>query len=116
MPSVSVRIREFSWRWLCLYIFLYIATLSFDFSLLWNPMSWYGGAFQQLAAFTGNLFCGVTLTGEHEFYSDSLLVYVHLFNLAVISFVAAFLWTWRAKKDFTSTQVCPVLLIAIRYF
>ena len=114
-PGRSV-LREFLWRSAFAFALLYILTLSFDWTVFPDPMHLWGSPFQRLAAFTGSLFFGVTLTGDHEFYSDSLLVYVHQFNLVLISVITSSIWTWRSEKQFRTTKALPFLLSAIRYF
>lgn len=77
------------------------------------------------------LFFGVNLLGADEFYSDSLLVFVHVFNLALIAFIGATIWTILSKPStepvpsgveglsltkFTDTKFYPILLTLLRYF
>jgi uncharacterized membrane protein YphA (DoxX/SURF4 family) len=108
--------KELLWRFLCVYFFGYITTLSFDYYLLPNVTNWFGVPFQYAARFTGELFFGINLTGAHEFYSDSLLVYVHLFNVALIAAVAAIVWTWKARRPFSETKLQPWFFVMLRYF
>ncbi|HTF05067.1 MAG TPA: hypothetical protein VK826_13660 [Bacteroidia bacterium] len=108
--------KELLWRFLCVYFFLYITTLSFDYYLLPNITNWFGVPFHYAASFTGELFFGVNLTGAHEFYSDSLLVYVHVFNLVLIATVAAIVWTWKSKRPFSEAKLQPCFFVMLRYF
>lgn len=116
MHEDNARFSSFLWRWGLLFFTLYVVTLSFDYYLF----SWLFDAvlvpFRWLAEFSGQLIFGVTLVDAKKFYSDSLIVYVHLFNLAVLSLLAAGVWTYFAKQKFTVTILYAFLLTLLRYF
>lgn len=123
MGADTSRISSFFWRWAFLFFTLYVVTLTFDYYLFEQIFDWVSVPFRWLAEFTGNLFFGVTLIGAGKFYSDSLIVFVHLFNLVLLSFLASLVWTFFAKTSttlsrtkFTETKLYPVLFILLRYF
>lgn len=110
------RLSDFTWKFLFTFFGLYIITLSFGFSILPDGSDFLGSVMQKCAQFTGDLFFGVNLRGDTEFFSDSLLQYVHVFNLVLISLIAAGIWNLRSKNNFTSTPFYPALLTTLRYF
>lgn len=107
---------SFLWRWAFLFFTLYVVTLTFDYYLFAPVFDSISVPFRWLAEFTGELFFGVTLLGAGEFYSDSLIVFVHVFNLVLLSFLASLVWTFFSKQKFTETKLYPVLFTVLRYF
>lgn len=107
---------SFCGRMLLVFFFLYIGTLSFDYSLLSFYFEGVSVPFRWLAETTGQLFFGVTLLGAEGFYSDTLLVYVHVFNLVLIAVIVAAVWTFLSKQSFRETRAYPLLFTLLRYF
>ena len=103
-------------RFFFLFSAFYLVTLSMGYSLLPDGSHWLGDIMQPAARFTGDLLFGINLRGDHEFYSDSALVYVHVFNILLLSLFAACVWTWKAKTRFTETQLYPLMLTMLRCF
>lgn len=107
---------SFFWLFALLFFALYISTLTFEYYLFDGWFRCVAPPFRWLAEQTGRFVWGVNLTGAHEFYSDSLLVYVHLLNLLLISLIAAAAWSFFSKTKFTATKLYPLLLTLLRYF
>ena len=116
MPSNSQeKLISFFWRFALVYFFLYITTLTVDYFILEPWFDFVSVPFRWLAEQSGFLF-GVNLMGADHFYSDSLLVYVHSFNVVVITFIASALWTFFSKQNFADTKFYPLLFTVLRYF
>ena len=107
---------SFGWRFMFVWFLLYITTVTVDYFLLETWFESIGKPFHWLAVQTGNVFFGVSLVGANHFYSDTLLIYIHLFNLSALSIIIATVWNYFTKKDFAETKSFPVLLTSLRYF
>jgi hypothetical protein len=129
MNERTHRFSSFLWRWALVFFTLYVATLTFDYHLFGALFDAISVPFRYLAEFTGQLFFGVNLIGAGKFYSDSLIVYVHLFNIALISLLGSAAWTILSKPStprdggqaliltrFTDTKFYLFLLTLLRYF
>lgn len=110
------KLTSFAGRFALIWCALYISTLSFDYFLLEPWFSFVSTPFRSLAEFTGMKIFGVNLTDAEGFYADTLLVYVHLFNLTLIAAVASLAWTIGSKKPFSETKFYPFLFAMLRYF
>lgn len=113
---VRNRPKEFLLRFLFAWCLLYIATLNFEYSLLPDVTEWFGNTFYHFASWTARVVFGITLSGGPDFYSDSLLVYIHVFNITLVAVLISATWTIRARSVFTETTLWPFLLVVLRYF
>lgn len=117
MATISQnKVISFAGRFALVYFTLYVGTLSFDYFVFQPYFEWIGSPFRWLAQFTGLHIFGVNLLGAEEFYADTLIVYVHLFNLALIALFASVTWTFLSKKLFSETKLHPFLFTLLRYF
>jgi uncharacterized membrane protein YphA (DoxX/SURF4 family) len=114
--TAGVRLFSFFGRFALIWFFLYISTLSFDYFLLQPWFDFVNPPFRWFAEFTGMKIFGVNLVGADGFYADTLIVYVHLFNLALLATVIALAWTLVSKKRFSETAFRPLLFTLLRYF
>jgi hypothetical protein len=110
------KLSSWFWRFAGIFFFLYVFTLTFEYYLIEWWFDIIAVPFRWLAEQTGMLFFGVNLLGAEEFYSDSLLVFVHVFNLALIAFLGATAWTIVSKTVFTQTKLYPLPFTFLRYF
>jgi hypothetical protein len=110
------KLTSFCWRTALVFFFLYATTLTFEYYLFDGWFRFIDPPLRWLAEETGMLFFSVNLVGAEAFYSDSLIVFVHLFNLALIAVLAAAVWTFCAKRKFTETKFYPFLFTLLRYF
>jgi uncharacterized membrane protein YphA (DoxX/SURF4 family) len=117
MPSNSQEIlTSWLWRFAGIFFFFYITTLTFEYYLIEWWFNIIAVPFRWMAEQSGMFFFGVNLLGADEFYSDSLLVFVHVFDLALIAFVIATFWTIFSDRKFTDTKFHPLLFTLLRYF
>ncbi len=123
MPSIpQEKLKSWLWRFASVFFFLYVFTLTFDYYLIEFWFDVVTVPFKWLAEQTGMLFFGVNLLGADKFYSDSLLVCVHVFNLAMIAMITASVWTILSpspdsyRDPLSLTKFHPITLTLLRYF
>lgn len=111
------KLTSWLWRFAGIFFFLYVFTLTFEYYLIEWWFEIIAVPFRWLAEQTGMLFFDVNLLGADEFYSDSLLVFVHVFNLLLIAFIGATACSILSSSATLSlTKLFPFTLTLLRYF
>ena len=75
------------WNFLSVFCLLFVLTFKFEYSILPEIYEWVNPFFEKIVSFSGEYLFGINKGFNSEISSDSLGLYIHVFNLIWISFL-----------------------------
>ena len=105
---------RFIWKYTLVFVVLFIATFEFNYRLFFDSYRYINPFFENLVYWSGTLFFNLSTDFSPNISSDSIGLYVHTFNLIIISVLLAFIWS--ALSNTTTIIVRQWTLTIVRYY
>ena len=106
--------KGFLWVFASVFCLFFVVTFEFEYSILPELYKFFNPFFEALIRFSGTVFFGLDSDFNSEISSDSLGLFVHLFNLFFVSFGTALFVTEVVRFDIVNLR--PKLLQILTYY
>jgi hypothetical protein len=97
------------WRTSLLFSITFILSFSFPYNVLPDPGHWIQHFFESFARFSGRHVFQLPASTTYQLISDSTGFYINAFNILVLSFIIACIWTFLIK---TQNKPDPFIYLA----
>lgn len=117
-PSISSSQTARLWllRTGIIYAVLFCITFAFPYHIIPQTGVWLRGIFDEMARLTGIYLFGLQPGFTHQLVSDSTGFYLHLFNIALLSVLAALIWTALSHRNTHGTELRQGVITLLRYY
>ena len=105
---------KFFWNLTSIFCTLFILTFEFQYSIIPEIYLWINPFFESLVQFSGMYLTGFSVSFDSTISSDSEGLYVHVFNLVLLSLILAFLLKIFFKEKEVNLRF--YLLIILAYY
>ena len=99
-----------------IFVGLFILTLPFSHDILPNIGEYFHPFFAKLAKWVGDNIFHISTTYTHELLSDSTGLYIHTFNLLIISIIGGLIWGFFDKQQTYFAKIQTGFYVFISYY
>lgn len=103
-------------RFFVVWVLLLTITIPFDYNSIRVNRNWFAGIYEWMVRYSARIFLGTDTPYEQRLISDSTGLYVHAFNMLLLSLVAALAWTYLFSRYRSHWQLQYWFTAYTRYF
>ncbi len=103
--------KDFLWKYTLVFVVFFIVTFEFEYSVIPNLYQLLNPFFENLVYWSGTLLFDLKVDFNPVISSDSIGLYVHTFNLIIISVLLAFIWAMLFKTSIKNIRQLTLKII-----